>query len=339
MAELLKYRYQPLALPVPKASGSSSQSGLRLSKTRGRGMEFDEVRHYQAGDDVRAIDWRVTARTGQTHTKLFREEKERPVFLCVDFSNSMWFGSQLLLKSLQAAHVAAGIAWHTIQRGDRVGGLIYNNAEHSEIKPQGRQHGALLFLKQLIALHPTTAPGFNKATAGKGTAGKDITAHGTVSKSAKSQPVQGNTTNKKQTSEPTNSPEAAQNLAQQLRRLLKLCRPGADIVLISDFSELNAETIKLLQSLHKHHTVTAVMITDPFEEQLPQSAFRDIDIYDGKETHRLFISNPEFHRKWQEQAKQWLQVRAEGLRRAGVRVVPISAGLPAHDQWIHRGRK
>ncbi len=305
MAELLKYRYQPLRLPVPKASGNSAQSGQRLSKTRGRGMEFDEVRHYQAGDDVRAIDWRVTARTGQTHTKLFREEKERPVFLCVDFSNSMWFGSQLLLKSLQAAHVAAGIAWHTVQRGDRVGGLIYNNHQHIEIKPQARQHGALLLLKQLIALHPEMAPA-----------------------ESENNPDNSN----------TNLGNNQQDLGQQLRRLMKLCRPGADIVIISDFSELDSATIKLLQGLRKHHTVTAIMITDPFEERLPQNVFRDIDIYDGKEQHTLFLSNPDYHKKWQRQAIQWQSEREQGLRRAGVRVATVSAALPANMQWFHRGK-
>lgn len=303
MAELLKYRHQPLRLPVPKASGSSAQAGQRLSKTRGRGMEFDEVRHYQAGDDVRAIDWRVTARTGQTHTKLFREEKERPVFLCVDFSNSMWFGSQLMLKSLQAAHVAAGIAWHTVQRGDRVGGLIYNSQQHIEIKPQARQHGALLFLRQLIAIHPEVAP------------------------------VQNHSSEKRQQSTQAGD---NQNLAQQLRRLVKLCRPGADIVIISDFSELDAETIKLLQVLRKHHTVTAIMITDPFEENLPSNFFRDIDIYDGKEQHTLFLSNPDYHKKWQQQAALWQSQREQGLRRAGVRVTAITAAAPVSTQWFQQ---
>lgn len=303
MAELLKYRYQPLRLPVPKASGSSAQAGQRLSKTRGRGMEFDEVRHYQAGDDVRAIDWRVTARTGQTHTKLFREEKERPVFLCIDFSSSMWFGSQLLLKSMQAAHVAAGIAWHTVQRGDRVGGLIFNRNQHVEIKPQARQHGALLLLKQLIALHPNDIPDTNRNTAS------------------------------------TASTATKQNLEQQLLRLMKLCRPGADIVVVSDFSELDNATIKLLQSLRKHHTVTAIMITDPFEENLPSDFFRDIDVHDGKEQHTLFLSNPEYHKKWQQQAVSWQSERQQGLQRAGVRLTTISAALPANSQWFHRGKK
>src|SRR5690554_3803053 len=98
--EMLYYQRFPIMPPYSADRGRSAQQGAKRSAWRGRGMEFDEVRHYQAGDDIRAIDWRVTARTGKTHTKLFREEKERPVFVCVDLSASMQFGSQLLFKSV-----------------------------------------------------------------------------------------------------------------------------------------------------------------------------------------------------------------------------------------------
>lgn len=152
-AELMYYRSKIGAfarhrrLHPPKA-----QTGALLSKTRGRGMEFDEVRHYQAGDDVRAIDWRVTARTGTPHTKLFREERERPVMFIVDFTHSMHLGSALLLKSVQACHITAAMAWLASQRGDRVGALIGHPARHQEVRPQGRQHGVLRILHALVEL-------------------------------------------------------------------------------------------------------------------------------------------------------------------------------------------
>ncbi|KFZ28717.1 hypothetical protein IDAT_08225 [Pseudidiomarina atlantica] len=152
-AELMYYRSKVAAfarhrqLHPPK-----NQTGALLSKTRGRGMEFDEVRHYQAGDDVRAIDWRVTARTGQAHTKLFREERERPVVMLVDFSASLQFGSQLLLKSVQACHLAAALAWQASQRGDRVGALLGHAERHMEIRPQGRQQGVLRVIHGLVEM-------------------------------------------------------------------------------------------------------------------------------------------------------------------------------------------
>jgi uncharacterized protein (DUF58 family) len=121
-----------------------------LAKTKGRGMEFDEARHYQAGDDIRAIDWRVTARTGKTHTKLYREEKERPVFVLTDLSSSMQFGTQFLFKSVQAAHLSALIAWSARKRGDRIGGLVFNQHQHLECKPFTRQKAVLSLLNSMI---------------------------------------------------------------------------------------------------------------------------------------------------------------------------------------------
>ena len=113
-------------------------------------MEFDEARHYQAGDDIRAIDWRVTARTGKTHTKLYREEKERPVFVLTDLSSSMQFGTQFLFKSVQAAHLSALIAWSARKRGDRIGGLVFNQHQHLECKPYTRQKAVLSLLNSMI---------------------------------------------------------------------------------------------------------------------------------------------------------------------------------------------
>src|SRR5690606_19102976 len=144
LPELMRYHTQMLALRSQRRKQPNrSQAGALLSRHKGRGMEFDEVRQYQAGDDIRSIDWRGAARTGSPHTKLYREEQERPVILLVDFSPSMLFGTQLLLKSIQAAHIAASLAWSTIQQGDRVGAIVTNRHGHSEIRPRGRQQGAL----------------------------------------------------------------------------------------------------------------------------------------------------------------------------------------------------
>lgn len=153
MPELLYYQNKTALIELaPRYAIQSKLAGSYLAKTKGRGMEFDEVRHYQPGDDIRAIDWRVTARTGKAHTKLFREEKERPVFILTDLSQSMRFGSQYLFKSLQAAHLAALIAWSTGKRGDRVGGLVINQDNHREIKPRARQKGVLHYLHALTEL-------------------------------------------------------------------------------------------------------------------------------------------------------------------------------------------
>lgn len=136
-------------------------SGPYLSKIRGRGMEFEEVRIYQPGDDIRAIDWRVTARTGIAHTKQFREERERPVLVVVDQRQPMFFGSECAMKSLLAADLAAYIAWAALHKGDKVGGLVFNDTLHREIRPRRQKKAVLQFLHHLVSFnqalnnHPT----------------------------------------------------------------------------------------------------------------------------------------------------------------------------------------
>lgn len=152
--ELMPYQGKSSLLNLaPKKAIQGHLSGNYLARTKGRGMEFDEVRHYQTGDDIRAIDWRVTARTGTTHTKLYKEEVERPVLIATDLGQSMFFGSKLLFKSVQAAHIASLVAWHARKRGDRIGGLVFNELEHQELKPRSRQHGVLHYLHALEELH------------------------------------------------------------------------------------------------------------------------------------------------------------------------------------------
>jgi len=109
---------------APGGKVRTHQFGTNRSVYRGRGMEFDEARIYQPGDDARAIDWRVTARTGKMHTKLFHEERERPVLILVDLRASMHFGTRTQFKSVLAATIAAELAWVGIDGGDRVGGFI-----------------------------------------------------------------------------------------------------------------------------------------------------------------------------------------------------------------------
>ena len=125
------------------------QGGQHLSRFRGRGMEFEEARVYQPGDDIRNLDWRVTARTGTAHTKIYREEKERPVLLFVDYRQSMFFATRGVFKSVLAARAAALIAWAANQGGDRIGGLLFNDSGHVEIRPKRNKKAVPRFLNTL----------------------------------------------------------------------------------------------------------------------------------------------------------------------------------------------
>ena len=123
---LIKLRHSAENLPLKVAKVKALQTGEYYSPFKGRGMEFDEVRLYQPGDDIRTIDWRVTARSGKAHTKLFREERERSVILCVDFRRTMYFGTRGAYKSVAAAKAAALFAWSAEHQGDRLGGLLFS---------------------------------------------------------------------------------------------------------------------------------------------------------------------------------------------------------------------
>lgn len=127
-------------------------SGQYLTQIKGRGMEFDESRPYQPGDDVRNIDWRVTARTGDTYSKLFREERERPVLLSVDARAAMFFATRGRFKSVIGAEFAAMLAWMAHRDGDRVGGEIFNGRQHTEFRPRRGKQCVLRMLQSLAEL-------------------------------------------------------------------------------------------------------------------------------------------------------------------------------------------
>jgi uncharacterized protein (DUF58 family) len=134
--DLLALRHKHHVFKPSQASKVvGNRAGIKLSKIKGRGVDFSEVRPYQPGDDIRAIDWRVTARKNKPHTKIFREERERPTLVVVDQSQNMYFGSKVRLKSVAAAELAARIAWQNLQAGDRVGGIVIGNTSQSVFRP------------------------------------------------------------------------------------------------------------------------------------------------------------------------------------------------------------
>ena len=128
LAELLLLSKHANQLSLSAVPVKNCSAGMHLSRLFGRGMEFAECRRYQEGDDIRAIDWRVTARTGKVHTKLFAAEKERHILLCTDMRASMFFGTRGVFKSVQAALIMASLAWSASQGGNRLGGMIFDEA-------------------------------------------------------------------------------------------------------------------------------------------------------------------------------------------------------------------
>ncbi len=112
-------------------------------------MDYLETRPYTEGDDIRSIDWRVTARSGKMHSKVFIEERDRPILLLGDFSSSMYFGTRKAFKSVVAARIGAALAFSGIKRGDRVGCIIQGVNESFDLRPKGGRSHTMRVLKAL----------------------------------------------------------------------------------------------------------------------------------------------------------------------------------------------
>jgi uncharacterized protein (DUF58 family) len=159
LEDLLALRAAAAALGLAAPPTAGEAGGAARSRLRGRGIEFEEVRAYAPGDDVRTIDWRVTARTGRPHTRVFRAERERPVYLLLDQRTPMFFGSRGCLKSVQALHALALFAWCAVDAGDRVGGLVLGDTAHHERRPRRSRRAVLELLRLgLEANHGLGAP-------------------------------------------------------------------------------------------------------------------------------------------------------------------------------------
>jgi uncharacterized protein (DUF58 family) len=148
--ELVRCRLQARDLRLDsRQSARSAITGVHASRFRGRGMDYQESRVYQPGDDIRSMDWRVTARSGHAHVKLYQEERERPVVVMIDLGPGMFFATRGAFKSVIAARAAALIGWAAIQNGDRIGALLFNGGHH-EIRPLGGQRGVLRLIRELV---------------------------------------------------------------------------------------------------------------------------------------------------------------------------------------------
>jgi uncharacterized protein (DUF58 family) len=134
---------------LPRQPIHSLLSGRYASRMRGRGLNFEEIRDYRSGDDVRSIDWKVTARLQSPHVRVFNEERDRQGLLVVDQRLSMFFGTRRAMKSVTAAEIAAVVAWRILSVGDRVGGIVFNDRSIEEVRPQRSRRIVLQYLTKL----------------------------------------------------------------------------------------------------------------------------------------------------------------------------------------------
>jgi uncharacterized protein (DUF58 family) len=318
MQELLQYQSKTRLIDLAnKRNIRGKQAGNYLARSKGRGMEFDEVRHYQTGDDVRAIDWRVTARTGKTHTKLFREEVERPVLVATDLSENMQFGSKLLYKSVQAAHLAALVAWHAKNRGDRLGGLVFNEAHHIELKPKSRKAGVLHYLHALTTLNNQ---------------------HRSKSDNSSLTPPPVNN-QKFDESKLIDQTSLKQNtFEQQCARLRHLAKPGSLVYLITDGHALQdsqscPHVLRHLSQISQHCELVVCMISDPLEQSLPKSHIKlPVSFTDGVNRQELTLGDFDTAEQYSQKAIEQTNNMQHSFSSVGARVINFSAGQPLEQQ-------
>lgn len=215
---------------TPNQPANSALSGKNVSKLRGRGLNFEELRHYRPGDDIRSMDWKVTQRTGKPHIKVFTEERERNVFLAIDQRMTMFFGSSNKMKSVIAAELAALIAWQISDSGDRIGAVIYNDSKTKVIPAKrGKQHVVNLLSEVLKKNHELS--------------------------------INNNTNFKINDSDSYN---------KMLATLNKVSSHNGLIILIGDGHGFNEASTDHIKKLRQHNEVIACHISDPLEQTLPK---------------------------------------------------------------------
>ncbi len=135
---------------LPRQPVTSVLAGRHGSRLRGRGLNFEEIRRYLPGDDIRTLDWKVTARLREPHVRVYTEERDRPAILLIDQRQSMFFGSRVRMKSVTAAELAALSAWRVLDRGDRVGAIVFDDESLTEIRPQRSRRTVLQILRETV---------------------------------------------------------------------------------------------------------------------------------------------------------------------------------------------
>jgi uncharacterized protein (DUF58 family) len=250
---LVGLRHFANLLPIHKQKKVLNElSGVHTSNLRGRGVDFSEVRGYQPGDDIRAMDWRVTARSQKPHIKVFREERERPIMIVCDLRANMFFGTQHAFKSVLAADIASLFAWSALNNGDRIGALFFNNQRETDLRPKPGRKQVLRLLHELS--------NFNQQ--------------------------QSSESNEQENEIQNSAQNDVQNrLAQMCRHARRVTNPGSTVYFISDWQSFDQDCERQLHQISKHNDVVAINIYDAFEENiLPLGSY---PLTDGQQKMQL----------------------------------------------------
>ncbi|CAN5915819.1 DUF58 domain-containing protein [soil metagenome] len=299
---------------------SDVMAGAYLSVFKGRGMEFDEVRPYVPGDDVRAIDWNVTARTGEPHIKRFVEERELTVMLLVDVSASQDFGSGRRSKLEAAVELSALLAMSAVENGDKVGMLMFHGGTDLYIPPRKGGKHALRIVREVLARGEQDAEGLT-ARAGLRALPRAVkrlwaTLRGKT-QAAKMQP-------------------AAQRRSTSISAALEFCRQvlprRAVLFLVSDF--LDDGYLQVLCHANRKHDVVAALITDPREADMPPSGLVTLEDAETGDTRLVDTQSDEFRRELTDRATKRQSDLKDQLRTTGMDMIVFDASQSMVDPLL-----
>jgi uncharacterized protein (DUF58 family) len=297
LQSLIKMQYLARSLPLSGPQRVNSlMVGRHQSRTRGRGMDFQELRHYRVGDDIRQMDWKVTNRTRKPHVRVYSEERERPVVLVVDQRPTMFFGSQRMMKSVVAAEVAALLSWHVVHRGDRIGMLIFDDEQTTEVRP-GRSQNQIMHILNLLCDY-----------------GERLSL------------------NIKQGHHKELNPAGPCRLNQILVRAKNLVSHDALIHIVSDLDQADEETDELLSQLVQHNNVAINFIFDPLEQALPQRG--RLAVSDGRFQVELDTSDKTLQENYARDFDARLARIRGFLKKRSIPVLPISTTETVDSQLI-----
>ena len=272
---------------LPKQPVHSVLSGRHSSRLRGRGLNFEELRHYRAGDDIRTMDWKVTNRTGKPHVRVYTEERERPVLLIVDQRINMFFGSQIKMKSVVAAELTALAAWRVLSVGDRVGALVFNDTQILETRPHRSRNTVMQILHNVLTMNHQLG------------------------------------------AEYSDSQNNAQ-LNQVLKQVERLSGHDYLIVLISDLSGWDEQTVKRIKRLGRHNDVMAALVFDPLERTLPDES--QLVLSDGELQIQIDATNSGLAEQFTQRFESSVEHLRSELRKHGIPLIPMHTIEPVLDQ-------
>lgn len=285
MASLMRFEHrQHKRIARPNKLSKQARRGDFRSLFKGKGMAFSEVRQYQPGDDVRSIDWRVTARRGgQPHTKIFEEERERPVYIVVDQRSHLFFGTQRCFKSVLACEIGALLAWQALAVGDRTSHLVIEDREILQHRPQAGKRGVLACLQALVQANQKLWHMRQHPEAFQNTP-KQASQHAS---------------------------EQRPYFTEALESVSRLAKPGSYVVLISDFAGLAEEASQhALRKLAEHTHTYGIFLYDLLEAQLPKAD--RLDFTNGTQAYTLDTRSKNTRTQYQAQFLQHLQ-QTQGL--------------------------